>query len=144
MSYWDSSALLKLYVQEPDSAQFRALALEASRVTTASLTRHELRTVFRRREAESVLSIGEAAVLYVELNADIVAGDIMMQPETAEVERELGVVLEACFSQTPPTFIRTNDALHLASARVAGESEFITADARQRAAALLMGFSLSP
>ena len=27
MSYWDSSALVKLYVQEPDSAEFRALAL---------------------------------------------------------------------------------------------------------------------
>jgi hypothetical protein len=43
-------------------------------------------------------------------------------------------------SQTPPTFIRTNDALHLASAKVAEESEFITADIRQRAAAVLMGF----
>jgi predicted nucleic acid-binding protein len=40
MSYWDSSALLKLYVHEADSAQFRALALEATRVTTASLTGH--------------------------------------------------------------------------------------------------------
>jgi hypothetical protein len=37
MSYWDSSTLLKLYVQEPDSAEFRALAAKASRVTTGSL-----------------------------------------------------------------------------------------------------------
>ena len=53
------------------------------------------------------------------------------------MEREFGVVLEACFSQTPPTFIRTNDALHLASAKVAGEQEFITADVRQRAAVIV-------
>ena len=46
MSYWDSSALVKLYVRELDSAEFRALALEARRVATGSLTRHELRTVF--------------------------------------------------------------------------------------------------
>jgi predicted nucleic acid-binding protein len=46
------------------------------------------------------------------------------------MEREFGTVLEACFSQKPPTFIRTNDALHLASAKVAGEVEFITADVR--------------
>jgi predicted nucleic acid-binding protein len=144
MSYWDSSALVKLYVQELDSAEFRALAVKASRVATGSLTRHEVRTVFRRREAEGVLPSGEAAALYAELNADIAAADIVIQPETADMEREFGVVLDKCFSQTPPTFIRTNDALHLASAKVAGEPEFITGDVRQRAAALLMGFRVLP
>jgi predicted nucleic acid-binding protein len=76
MSYWDSSALVKLYVQELyvqelDSAEFRALAVKASRVATGSLTRHEVRTVFRRREAEGVLPSDEAAALYAELNTDI-------------------------------------------------------------------------
>ncbi len=37
MSYWDSSALVKLYVQELDSALFRELAVKASRVATGSL-----------------------------------------------------------------------------------------------------------
>jgi hypothetical protein len=63
MSYWDS-ALVKLYVQELDSAEFRELAVKASRVATGSLTRHGVRTVFRRREAEGVLPSGEAAALY--------------------------------------------------------------------------------
>jgi predicted nucleic acid-binding protein len=128
MSYWDSSALVKLYVQELDSTEFRELAVNASCVATGSLTRHEVRTAFRRREAEGVLPSGEAAALYDEL--------------TADMEREFGTVLEACFSQKPPTFIRTNDALYLASAKVAGKLEFITADMRQRAAALLMGFTV--
>jgi predicted nucleic acid-binding protein len=144
MSYWDSSALVKLYMQELDSTEFRALALEARRVATGSLTRYELRTVFRRREAEGVLPRGEAAALYVELDADIAVAAIVIQPKTADMEREFGVVLEACFSQTPPTFIRTSDALHLASAKVAGESEFVTADVRQREAALLIGFTVLP
>ena len=43
MSYWDSSALVKLYVQELDSDELRELALKASRVATGSLTRHEVR-----------------------------------------------------------------------------------------------------
>ena len=103
MSYWDSSAVVKLYVQELDSAEFRELAVKASRVTTGSLTRHEVRTVFRRREAEGVLPSGEAAVLYEELTADIAVADIVIQPETADMEREFGAVLEECFSQTPPT-----------------------------------------
>jgi predicted nucleic acid-binding protein len=144
MSYWDSSALVKLYVQESDSAKFRELAVKASRVATGSLTRHEVRTVFRRREAEGVLPIGEAAAPYDELTADIEAVDIVIQPETADTERQFGMVHEACFSQTPPTFIRTNDTLHLASAKVAEEPAFITADMRQRAAAMLMGFTVLP
>jgi predicted nucleic acid-binding protein len=142
MSYWDSSALLKLYVQELDSEEFRELALRASRVAPGSLARHEVRTVIRR--GRGVLRSGESASLYDELTADIAATDIVIQPETPDTEREFGAVLEVCFSQTPPAFIRTNDALHLASAKVAGEREFITADMRQRAAAMLMGFTVLP
>ena len=40
-------------------------------MATGSLTRHEVRTVFRRREADGVLPSGEAASLYDELTADI-------------------------------------------------------------------------
>jgi hypothetical protein len=35
MSYWDSSALIKLYVQGFDSAAFRSLAANATWVVTA-------------------------------------------------------------------------------------------------------------
>jgi len=114
MSYWDSSALVKLYVQELDSTEFRELALNARRVATGSLTRHEVRTVFRRREAEGVLPSGEAAALYDELTADIAAADIVIQPETADTEREFGAVLEAFFSQTPPTFVGRTPLLRIA------------------------------
>lgn len=145
MSSWDSSAALaKLYLQETDSNEFRALAATADRIVIGSLARHELRTVFRRREAEGVRARGEASALYREVNADIQALDLLLQPETAEVERDFGAVLETCLSRTPPLFIRTTDTLHLASARAAGEIEFITADQRQRAAALLIGFTVLP
>ncbi len=142
MSYWDASALAKLYLHEADSLQFRNFAATADRIVTATLSRHELRTVFRRRESEGALPLGETAVLHGELTAHIAAAIIFIQPETGEVELEFGVLLETCFSQTPPVFLRTNDALHLASARVAGETHFITAHHRQRAAALLLGFTV--
>jgi uncharacterized protein with PIN domain len=93
MSYWDSSALVKLYVQELDSAEFREVAVKASRVATGSLTRHEVRTVFRRREAEGVLPSGEAAALYDELTADIAAADIVIQPETADMRQRAAAML---------------------------------------------------
>jgi hypothetical protein len=80
----------------------------------------EVRTVFRRREAEGVLASGKAAALYDELTSDIAEADIVIQPETADMEREFGSVL---FPNTADLY-RTNDALHLASAKVAGEPEF--------------------
>jgi len=40
--------------------------------------------------------------------------------------------------------LRTLDVLHLASARVAGETELVATDQRMRDAARLLGFSLFP
>ncbi len=143
MSYWDTSALVKLYLVEPDSAQFESLALAAP-VVIGMIARHEMRTVFRRREAEAAIPAGKATALYQRMTSDAASGVLRLQPDSDDVEREFGTVLERCFSQTPPVYIRTNDALHLAAARVAGETEFVTADLRQRAAAQLLGFKLLP
>lgn len=143
MSYWDTSALVKLYVVESDSAQFEALAL-TSQPVIGPIARHEARTVFRRREAERAIPAGAGAALSQRLAGDAASGLLRLQPDADEVETEFATVLETCFSQTPPVFIRTNDALHLAAARVAGETEFVTADARQRTAAELLGFRVLP
>lgn len=143
MSYWDTSALVKLHVQEADSAQFEALALAAP-VVSGAIALHEARTVFRRREAEGLIPAGAGAALFQRLARSASSDEVRVQAETDAVGREFGDVLERCFSQTPPVFIRTNDALHLASAKVAGEAEFVTADIRQRAAALLLGFNVLP
>ena len=87
---------------------------------------------------------GQGVALYSRLTGDIASGVLRLQPGTDDMERQFGTVLESCFSQVPPVFIRTNDALHLAAARVAGETEFVTADGRQRAAAQLLGFRVLP
>ena len=144
MSYWDTSALVKLSVAELDSAQFQQLAGRVPRIVTAAIARFEARTVFRRREAEGALPAGEAAVLSADMDGDVANGRVVIQATDAAVERDFAKVLETCFSQTPPVFIRTNDALHIASAIAAGEAEFVTTDIRQRAAARLMGLTVQP
>lgn len=144
MSYWDTSALAKLYLQEADSLQFRTLAATTNRIVTAALARHELQTVFRRREADGALVHGETVFLYNALTDHIAAGSILIQPETPDVEREFSLVLKECFEQPFPVFLRTNDALHLAAAKVADETDFVTADQRQRTAALFLGFTVFP
>ena len=132
MSCWDTSALVKLYAMEADSAQFQELTAPGAPLVVARIAHYEAHAVFRRREAEGSLPPGETAVLLREISADIASGKMVVQADDAELETKFGEVMEQCHSQTPPIFIRTNDALHIASALVAGEKEFITADGRQR------------
>ena len=87
---------------------------------------------------------GESAVLTADLDRDIATGRVIIRATDADVDREFTNVLEKCYSQTPPVFVRTNDALHIASAIVAGETELVTTDLRQRAAAQLMGLTVQP
>lgn len=144
MSYWDTSALLNLYLIETDSPAFQAIAAATPRLVIGFIGKHEARTAFRRREAEAVLAPGTADICYQKLVHDMTQNRIEMVPESALLEHEFGRVLESCLSQPPPVFIRTNDALHLAAASVAGEVEFVSADARQRVAADFLGFTVLP
>jgi predicted nucleic acid-binding protein len=144
MSHWDTSALLKLYVQEADSAGFVSLAAATPELVTVFIGKHEARAAFRRREAEGVLTTGGADLCYQKLLNDIQSGRIQIMPESADLDSEFGRLLDQCLSQSPPIFIRTNDALHLAAARLKGGTEFVSADNRQRAAAMFLGFTVLP
>lgn len=143
MSYWDTSALAKLYLQESDSAVYRSRALQDAPLHTAHLARHELRTVFLRRESEGTIQSGGAALLFQDFEADIAAGLLLVQTETSAVLQEFVKVLEQCFLVTSPVFIRTNDALHIASAYAMQQRDFVTADHRQKAAATHVGLMVS-
>lgn len=98
----------------------------------------------RRKEAEGTLAPGEAQKVHDELVADIQAGLILIQFCDREVEREFHDLVDRCFAATPPVQIRTNDALHLAAAKVAGETEIVATDKRMREAALLIGLTVFP
>jgi len=145
MSYWDTSALVKLYAQEADSVTFENYALNASaKFVTSRITLYEARATFERKEAEAILRAGTARQLYGQLVQDVAAGELRLMELGADLEREYGQVLAACYQQTPPIPLRTLDALHLASARVAGETELVATDKRMRDAAKFLGFGLFP
>lgn len=144
MAHWDTSGLMKLFLAEPDSHTFAALAATTGPVMTSFIARHEARATFLRREGEGALPSGEGDQLYQDLLSDIANGDITELPLTPALEIEYATVLRQCLLHTPQVFIRTNDALHLASARLAGELEFVSADSRQRAAAIHLGFTVLP
>lgn len=144
MSYWDTSALLKLYLQESDSATFRELAAHTERISVSVIARFETEAVFRRKEAEGVIPSNEADFFQRQFEDDAQAGATDSIPLSPSVELLYSDVLKSCLAQTPPIFVRAIDALHIATALAEGETEFITADARQRAAAARMELRVLP
>ncbi len=145
MGYWDTSALVKLYAKEPDSAAFEVQALRpGAAVVTSRIGLYEARATFRRKESEGILQPAAAEKLYSELLQDVAAGEVRLLELGAEVESEYGQVLTLCYQQNPVVPLRALDALHLASARVAGETELVATDKRMREAAKALNFSLFP
>jgi predicted nucleic acid-binding protein len=133
MSYWDTSALSKLYLPEPDSPDFLGKAAHEPVIVTAKVALFEMRRVAFRKESEGLLHARTAEAVLNQLNLDIAAGEIRI------VEMDA-----TCYRRTPPLPLRTLDAIHLTAAHVAGEIEMVATDKRLREAAKVMGLSLFP
>jgi len=145
VSYWDSSALVKLYAKEADSAVFEQFAAGSQTgLCTSRLAFYEIQTTLRRKEAEGTINPGTAAGTYQRLQKDAVNGRIRVIEFSADVEMQFQNVLRLCFQQTPLVFVRTLDAIHLAAAIATGEAEFVATDKRLRAASLFFGLKLFP
>src|SRR5881409_932087 len=108
MSYWDTSTLVKLYAQEPDSSAFEAhAASQSSPPLTSRIALYEARATFHRKEAEGILAAGTAQTTYDELLQDVAANDVRLVELDPAVELEYGLVLNLCYQQTPPLPLRT-------------------------------------
>src|SRR2546421_470022 len=126
MSYWDSSALLKLYANEADSAVFEAFAAQAnSNPVIGRIGFYEMATALHRKEFGGALTTGAAQTLHSRLVQDSADGSVRVVEFSTEVEKYFRDVLIQCFSRNPPLAIRTLDALHLGFALAAGESEVV-------------------
>jgi predicted nucleic acid-binding protein len=145
VSYWDSSALLKLYAKEADSPVFEQYALQlGSPPVISRLGLHEIHTALRRKESEGVLIPGGAATIHQQLLQHALNRQITIIEFTSGVENKFRDVLEQCFKKAPPLLVRTMDAIHLASALVASETEIVVTDKRMRDCAAMLGLKLFP
>lgn len=128
--YVDSSALLKRYVEEPDSD--RAIELLASDDVLVT-GRHTVVEV--RRNLARLLDPSAAAAARASLAEDLEAIAII-EADAATCE------LAATIAEQ--TGVRTLDALHLGAARRLGTSlTFVTFDVRQAQAARTLGFAVA-
>lgn len=128
--YVDSSALLKRYVDEPDSDAADALLRSDPSLLTA---RHAIVEV--RRNLARLLDERDATAARAAFLDDLAAFSII------ELDH---VTCDAAADIAEITGVRTLDALHLAAAQRAGGSAvpFLTYDVRQAQAARGLGFTV--
>ena len=121
MVYLDSSAVMKLVVEEPESSALRRHLRTAGRTVSAELLRTEvMRASLRVSQAHAA-------------RARQVIGEI----DLITLDRFL---LERAGELSPPE-VRSLDAIHVAAGLVMGEAldEFVTYDARMADAAMQWG-----
>ena len=130
--YIDSSALLKRYIDEPDSETAGALLASDPSLLTA---RHTIVEV--RRNLARLLDGRDGAAARAAFIADLAAFGIVELDE---------VTCDAAADIAELTGARTLDALHLAAAqRIGGAAvPFVTFDVRQAQAARMLGMTVLP
>jgi len=128
--YADTSALLKRYVEEPDSERAVGLLGSDGEIVTG---RHTLVEV--RRNLARLLPASAAAAARTAFAEDLIALSI--------IEVDAGTC-ELAATIAEQTGVRTLDALHLGAARRLGTSvTFLTFDVRQAQVGRVLGFNVA-
>ncbi len=125
VTYLDSSAIVKLVVEEPESAALRSYLRRRKPFVSSALARTEV--------ARALLPLGAAAVRH--------GRQVLSSVELVRVNDR---VLDAAGALLPAE-VRLLDAIHLATAEQLGMSlaRFLTYDERMAAAAEAKGWSVA-
>jgi len=130
LAYFDTSVLVKNYIQEPGSARVREL-LGTSEFVSSAIAPIELQSAIRRRHRQGEMTSRHYTAILSRVKQDRAFWQLVEPvPQVLTKAEELVAAYN----------IRTLDAIHLASAIVIQESigtplPFVTADERQLAAA---------
>jgi predicted nucleic acid-binding protein len=145
MAFWDTSALLKLYVREPDSERFsQMMRTSADYPSISQLTLAEMYRAFWAKAFARVISKQRAETTYREFRADAEAAVFEVIPFGGDVQQEFERVVAICYRARPAVPIRTLDGLLLASALIARTRELVSTDSRMRTAGALLGLRVLP
>ncbi len=131
--YFDSSAFAKRYVDEAGTAEVLAWCERATELALGIIAVPELISAFRRLQREGRLTEGRYRSLKGDLMADI--ADALICDTTPLVVQKAVAALEA-----HP--LRGMDAIHIGAALACAADAFVSADARQCAAARSLGLQV--
>ena len=144
MNYWDTSALAKLYVSEPDSAQFAAHLASTGPATASDLVRWEMFRVLARKESEGLIPPGAADLIFNKFVADVASGAVALIAMGPSVEDRFRQVVLQLLRRSSPILTRTLDAIHLATADLHNAAEFVATDTHLRKCAAALEFNIYP
>jgi hypothetical protein len=138
--YLDASALVKLYLPEPDSDALDAAIQGHSDLIVSDLAITEIVSAISRRRREGTLDGISCARLHRKILADIEGGLYVKNELLPEIHREAERFLQAI----DDIALRAADALHLALASLAGAAAIVTYDPKLAAAATRIGLNSLP
>lgn len=137
--YLDTSVLVKLYVNEPDSLECDAIA-RGETLVSSELAHGELLSALLARERGRMISARERCDAWERFLDDNGAGRIHLLVLNGIVVRDASELMESLHPQIP---LRTLDAIHLASYASVDAGPLFTKDKRMLAAARKMNFPLA-
>jgi predicted nucleic acid-binding protein len=138
VTYFDTGYLAKCYLQEKGSRTVRALAAELGHIACSAYGRMELHAAFHRKVREDALSRSQLGIILRQLDLDESRGLWTWLP----LSEALMDAVSLAFRTLPATvFLRTGDALHLATARQHAFHEIYTGDTHLIAAAPHFGLA---
>ena len=131
--YFDSGALVKLYVQEPGSETVITLAEQEEQIPFTKLHDLEIRNAVRAQIGRELISRVQHDLAFTALDEDLQANrlkSIQLNWESIYLKAE-----QLSSSYTADILCRTLDILHVAAAVSISCTRFITGDIRQAALA---------
>ena len=138
MTYFDSGYLVKCYVPEPGSAEVRALAVRLEHIACSEFGRMELHAALHRKLREGAVSRSDLDVVFRQIDLDERGRLWAWLPLTERIMADVA----AAFRVLPESvFLKTGDAVHLATAKAYSFTELWSGDARLIAAAAHLGIA---
>lgn len=145
MTYWDTSALIKLYVPEEGSSQLRQTAADFGEpLWTSAVAKVEYLCALFRIESEGRLEPGGLKVYQDRFTADEDAKIVRFAPLGKSVLKEVTDLLIKTQLQTPALALRSLDTIHVATALNLRAQTIISTDARMRRVAEKVGLRVLP
>jgi predicted nucleic acid-binding protein len=131
--YLDASALVKLFVPEPESDALNAALVGAEDVIISDLALTEIASALGRRIRERRLALTDARRIHGE------AEKLARACHRAELTPPIHRRAERLLLSSRDVPLRTLDALHVATALATDTATLVTYDPRLRAAAVAQG-----
>jgi predicted nucleic acid-binding protein len=145
VTYWDTSALFKVYAEEADSAWFLDfLDRSHTPVRSSSISAVEIvSAAYRQLRAKNLKPFGISEIAK-RLRIHRETGRLIHVPCSDEVVTQAQQIIERAAHQSHPIMIRGMDAIHVASALVIGAKTVVATDVRVRSVASFNGLKLIP